>query len=147
MKQERKSLWDKLIGKKEEPSTSTPVVVTAYSQPHVLQQRMKEEKLTHGERVIADIGPVRLESYPAGFTEASGVKGKSIIYFCPVDVIDIKTRLNNGDGGSLPSEATVNGLSVGLDLKPGLYTLRNVELYSNGTLQVNATPKTEFVSI
>jgi hypothetical protein len=65
MKKEHTSLFSNLFGAKGKPAESeksTPVVITSYSQPHVLQQRMKEEKLSHGETVTANISPVRLES-------------------------------------------------------------------------------------
>ncbi|HEY6979123.1 MAG TPA: hypothetical protein VH396_22665, partial [Chitinophagaceae bacterium] len=51
-------------GKTNEPSGQerpTPIALTSYSQPHVLQQKMQEEKLTHGETVTANLSPVRLE--------------------------------------------------------------------------------------
>lgn len=117
--------------------SQTPVVMTYYSQPHVLQQRMKEEKLAHGDRVIANISPVRLES---NF-------GKMVLYFCPMQSIAIQSRIEAGDGGSLPEEAIIGGLTVPGNFKPGLYELKNVELFSNGTLQVNATAKTCFEAV
>lgn len=113
------------------------VVITSYSQPHVLQQRMKEERLSHGDRVKADISPVRLES---NF-------GKMVMYFCPMQSIDIREKIKAGDGGSLPPEALIFDLKVPQTFKPGLYELKNIELDSNGTLQVHATADTEFVSI
>lgn len=125
---------DKVLGK--EPN-QTPVVITSYSQPHVLQQRMHEEKLKHGDRVIANLSPVRIES---NF-------GKSVMYFCPLQGIKIINRLEDGDGGNLPEEALVKELFIPKNLRPGLYNLKNVELYSNGTLQVNATADTEFESV
>ena len=57
MKKEHTSLFSNLFGAKGKPAESersTPVVITSYSQPHVLQQRMKEEKLSHGERFKFD---------------------------------------------------------------------------------------------
>lgn len=120
-----------------EATKATPVVITSYSQPHVLQQRMKEEKLTHGERVTANISPVRLES---SF-------GKMVLYFCLVNSIEVTNRIEAGDGGSIPAEAIIDGLNVPVFSKPGLYTLKNVELYSNGTMQVNATADTCFEAI
>jgi len=117
--------------------TETPVVLTSYSQPHVLQQRMKEEKLTHGDRVTANISPVRLES---NF-------GKMIMYFCPMQSIEITNRLAQGDGGSIPSEAIIDGFNVPSNFKPGLYELKNVELFSNGTMQVLATENTVFEAV
>jgi hypothetical protein len=122
-------------GAKGQPSESvktTPVVITSYSQPHVLQQRMKEEKLTHGETVTVNISPVRLEN----------AYGKMVMYFCPMQTIEILKHTTPGDGGNIPIQATVDGLSVPGAQKPGLYTLKNVQLSSNGTIQVTATAKT-----
>ena len=112
------------------------VVLTNYSQAHVLQQRMKEEKLTHGDRVTATISPVRIER------EAGAVK--AVMYFCPMQSIDIHERIERGDGLPIPPEATVNGIEIPFDMPPGLYTLEGVELFSNGTMQVNATEHTKF---
>lgn len=135
------SLFGRLISKHlkglAESEKSTPVVITSYSQPHVLQRRMKEEKLTHGERVTANLSPVRLES---SF-------GKMVMYFCPLNTIEVIGRVNAGDGGSIPVEAIINGLEVPINLKPGLYSLNSIELYSNGTMQVNATADTCFEDI
>lgn len=136
MNREQKSLFSNLFGfKKEKPAT--PVVLTGYSQPHVLQQRMKEANLTHGDRVLAKVGPVRLES---NF-------GKMVLYFCAADKVKVSLVVEPGDGGSLPEEATVHNLSVPDNFKPGLYELENVELFSNGTLQVISRPETKFVPI
>lgn len=140
MKKESTSLFANLFGAKGKPAESeksTPVVITSYSQPHVLQQRMKEEKLTHGETVTANISPVRLES---NF-------GKMVLYFCPMQSIEVLNKMSDGDGGSLPSEAIVEGLSVPGNCKPGLYTLKNVKLSSNGTMQVVATVDTTWESV
>lgn len=122
-------------GAKGQPSESvktTPVVITSYSQPHVLQQRMKDEQLTHGETVTVNISPVRLEN----------AYGKMVMYFCPMQTIEILKHTTPGDGGNIPIQATVDGLSVPGAQKPGLYTLKNVQLSSNGTIQVTATAKT-----
>ncbi len=137
MKKQRAQFFANLFGAKGSPSESiktTPVVITSYSQPHVLQQRMKEEKLTHGETVTVNISPVRLEN----------AYGKMVMYFCPMQSIEILTHSNPGDGGNIPIQATVDGLAVPGNQKPGLYTLKNVQLSSNGTIQVIATSKTEW---
>jgi len=121
-------------GQPIESVKTTPVVITSYSQPHVLQQRMKEERMTHGETVTANISPVRLEN----------AYGKMVMYFCPMQTIEILKHSTPGDGGNIPIQATVEGLSVPDAQKPGLYTLKNVQLTSNGTIQVTATAKTEW---
>src|SRR5438105_10605964 len=124
MKKEHTMLFVNLFGAKGKPTesekSSTQVVITSYSQPHVLQKRMKEEKLSHGETVTANISPVRLES----------TYGKMILYFCPMQNIEVMEHITAGDGGSLPSEAIIEGLTVPGTCKPGLYTLKNVKLSS-----------------
>jgi len=132
-----KSVFESLFGGKRSADTpmgtkSTPVGITAYSQSNVLQQRMREEKMTHGQTVTANLSPVRLEmSY-----------GRMIMYFCPMKSIQVLKTLSEGDGGSLPQEARVADLSIPNCFRPGLYTLKNVTLTSNGTMQVNATRET-----
>lgn len=138
MKKEHASLFANLWGKTKNPTElekSTPVVITSYSQPHVLQQRMKEEKLTHGQTVKANLSPVRLES---NF-------GKMVMYFCPLQDISIKEQITAGDGGSLPAEAIIDGITVPGTMTPGLYDLLDATLFSNGTLQVIANAETKFV--
>ena len=136
MKKESTSLFGNLFStKKDQPKEigkSTPIVISSYSQPHVLQQKMKEEKLTHGETVVANISPVRLETD----------QGKMVMYFCPMKSIEVLKTISNGDGGSLPAQALIEGLAVPENLKPGLYKLKNVVLSSNGTMQVKATADT-----
>ena len=139
MKREQ-TFFGKLFGTKDVPTEMkkpTPVVITSYSQPHVLHQRMKEEKLTHGETVTANLSPVRLEN----------AYGKMVLYFCPMKSIEILQTISSGDGGSLPADAKVEGLTVPDGCEPGFYTLKNVTLTSNGTMQVRATEETvwEFV--
>ncbi len=135
MKKENTSLFGNLFGtknKSSESEKSTPVVITSYSQPNVLQQKMKEEKLTHGETVTASLAPVRLES----------AYGKMVMYFCPMKTIEIVQTVTNGDGGIIPDEAKVEGLTIPDNFKPGFYKLKNVILSSNGTMQVKATNET-----
>lgn len=135
MNRENTSFFGSLFGTKEQPTEfgkPTPVVVTSYSQPHVLQQRMREERMTHGETVTANISPVRLES----------AHGRMILYFCPMKTIEVLHTVSPGDGGNLPSQVKVEGLTIPPGLEPGFYHLKNVTLSSNGTMQVIATEKT-----
>jgi hypothetical protein len=137
MKKQRSQFFANLFGAKGQPAEAvktTPVVITSYSQPHVLQQRMKEEKMSHGETVTANISPVRLEN----------AYGKMVMYFCPMQSIEILDHSLPGDGGNIPIQATVDGLAVPGNQKPGLYALKNVQLSSNGTIQVTATAETEW---
>ena len=138
MKKESNSLFGKFFGSgsnsqhNSEPGQMRNVVTNSYSQPHVLQQRMKEEELTHGETIVADISPVRLER----------MDDKMVLYFCPLKSIDIVESITCGDGGSIPSQVQVEGLTIGDSFRSGHYTLKNVVLTSNGSIQVKATAKT-----
>lgn len=135
MKEENTSLLRKLFGARpraNSPQTERQVTTTAYSQPHVLQQKMREEKLTHGETVLASLSPVRLDKEPEGI----------VLYFCPMRTIKVQQTVTCGDGGIIPAQVLVEGLKVPDSLPPGYYTLKNVVLSSNGTIQVKATAET-----
>lgn len=132
-----KKVFESLFGGDKGGGSSTgtrskSVGVTAYSQSNVLQQKMKEEKMTHGQTVTANLSPVRLEM----------CFGQVTMYFCPMKSIEVLETLNDGDGGSIPMEVKVQDLRIPSGLRPGLYTLKNITLSSNGSMQVNATRKT-----
>jgi hypothetical protein len=95
---------------------------------------MREQKMSHGETVMANISPVRLATD----------YGKMVMYFCPVKTIEVLKKVAAGDGGEIPTQAIVEGLTIPADYKPGLYTLKNVKISSNGTMQVMATSATEW---
>jgi hypothetical protein len=136
MKAEGVHLFANLFGTKgkfeQKESSSSEVLTTSSAQPHVLREKMKEKKLTHGETVTASISPVRLE---AAF-------GKMYLYFCPMQTIEVHQTITPGDGGDIPANVVLEGLTIPNDSKPGMYTLKNVKLSSNGTMQVIADEKT-----
>src|SRR5882762_8555836 len=103
-------------GKAYEPSfqsQSSPVTITSFSQPHVLQTRMKEEKMSHGGTVRANLSPVRLDMDHGGV----------VMYFCPMKSLQILEIVAEGDGKSIPAQAKIEGLGVPVDYKSGLYEL------------------------
>lgn len=124
-------------GSAEKAETSKEVFTTSSAQPHVLREKMKERELTHGETVKANISPVRLES----------ASGRMALYFCPMQTLDIAETLSPGDGGDIPSSVVVEGLVLPAGYQSGLYTIKNVKLSSNGTIQVIATPETVWENI
>ena len=139
MKKEN-TFFSSLFGAKGKPASvgdPTPVSVTSYSQPHVLRQRMREENLSHGQTVTANLSPVRLESAP----------DRMILYFCPMKSIEVLHVITEGDGGNIPIEAKVEGLTIPDGFEDGFYTLKNVTLTSNGTIQVKATTETVFEKV
>jgi hypothetical protein len=119
-------------GSIEKAETSREVFTTSSAQPHVLREKMKEKKLTHGETVTATISPVRLEA----------TFGKMALYFCPMQTLDVVETITTGDGGDIPFNVKVEGLTLPPGNNSGLYTLKNVKLTSNGTMQVVATAET-----
>lgn len=138
MKKRLISLYRKCFGTTKPPQQeTTPLVINVYSQPHVLQQRMKEGHLTHGDRIKANISPIRIEN----------AFNKVTMYFCPLQAIEVCDKIETGDGGPIPAEAIIKGFVVPKNIKPGLYTLNNVELFSNGTMQVIAGKDTVFEPI
>ena len=139
MKKHSFSFFGNLFGAKgKAPAPATQVILTSSSQPHILRQRMQEEELTHGETVTANISPVRLERI---FSD------EAVLYFCPMKKIEILEIVAAGDGGSLPSEATLEGLAISKKSESGLYKLCHVALTSNGTMQVKATSNTKWEKI
>jgi len=140
MNREGGNLFANLFGSKgnvEKPETSTEVYTTSMAQPHVLREKMKEKELSHGETVKANLSPVRLES----------AYGKMQMYFCPMKGVEILEKISPGDGGEIPESVVVAGLMVPPGLKDGLYTLKNVNLSSNGSIQVMANAETTWEQI
>src|SRR5688500_13967101 len=136
MKEEGAGLFASLFGggrgnveKSQEP---TEVLTPSSAQPPVLREKMKEKELSHGQTVTASMSPLALES----------ALGRMHLYFCPLQAIEILETLTPGDGGDIPSEVVVEGLTTPAGLKSGLYTLKNVKLSSNGSMQVIADAKT-----
>lgn len=116
-----------------EPVKMTNVAANnSYSQPNVLAGLMQQNRMTHGETVLADISPVRVMK--------DG--DDTMLYFCPADSLNIKETLTVGDGGRIPYSVKVEGLQIPDELKSGLYNLKNVQLTSNGTIQVIPTLET-----
>lgn len=113
------------------------VTVTSYSQPHVLREKMREKQLSHGETVVVNMSPVRLEA----------MSEKMILYFCPMQTLDVVGNVKPGDGQDIPSNVILDGVKVPSDLKSGMYTLKNVKLTSNGTMQVIATAETSWETV
>ena len=68
--------------------------------------------------VTANLSPVRLEMD----------HGHMIMYFCPMRAIEVLETINKGDGGRIPDEAKVDGLSVPANYKPGFYNLEKCNI-------------------
>jgi len=135
MTREGVNLLANLFGTKgnvEKPETMKEVVTTPSAQPHVLREKMMEKSMSHGTTVKANLSPVRLE---AAF-------GKMHLYFCPMRELEVLEKIDTGDGAEIPEKVVVDGLNIPSGNKSGLYTLRNVKITSNGSIQVMADKDT-----
>jgi hypothetical protein len=110
------------------------VTVTSFSQPHVLQTRMKEEQLSHGGTVKANLSPVRVDMD----------HGAVVLYFCPMQSLQVLQVIAEGDGGNIPAEVKLAGLNIPAHSRSGIYDLKNVEVTSNGSIQVKETRDTRW---
>jgi hypothetical protein len=112
------------------------VKLNEFSQPYVLQKRMEQAGLKHGDTVIADIKNVRVDSHNSI---------TPVMYFCPTNQVEVKQKLQTGDDYWLPDVARIIGdLKISGNRGDGLYHLRNVKLHSNGTIQIIAMEETFF---
>ena len=111
------------------------IIVGENSQPNRLKFQMDHAGLKHGDRVIADVNHIQL--YPA--------RGEKFqVFFCGTQSVEVKKRLEEGDGKEIPMHVTVKGLT-GVNLRGtgiNYYNLKNVMLYSNGTIQITGTKDT-----
>jgi hypothetical protein len=108
--------------------------VTAQSQSYRLRERMQEAKVSHGQEIRADLPNVRVLAL-AGGTEAQTL-------FCNMGPIRVRTILNRGDEGPLPSDVTLEGLQVSAS---GVYDILNALVCSNGNLRLVVDDQTTVV--
>lgn len=112
-------------------------IVTKRSQHEVLQGRMMEAGIQHGERVRANLTGVRV--YPLASPVVAEVR------FCFMGNIQtLGEPLVAGDSGPLASKAWFTGLSF---QKYGVYAIENCILDSNGhnTIIIDEKSKVRFV--
>ena len=107
--------------------------VAPVSQTERLKAAMTTSAITHGQTVRADIERVEVSAraYP-----------KELVFFCGVREVKIRETLEPGDGGPLPGEVSVTGLSVDGE---GVYDIRNALIRSNGRIEVAIDDESEVV--
>jgi len=134
-----KSLLSNLLkgkfGTKEVEQLNRPVIIGSFSQDYVLRERMSEAGMTHGQRVIADLDRIRIQTTGAGH----------VIFFCPLGRVRVTEILQKGDGGQIYQSLNTSKFSPKSrgEVKDGSYRVKNVELYTNGTVQIISRPDTE----
>jgi hypothetical protein len=123
----------KVFSPNSQPASS-PVTITAFSQPNVLKKKMEEGQLSHGGTVRANLSPIRMDMDHGG----------AVLYFCPMKAMEVLNSIAVGDGGGIPLEAKIEGLRIPCGFKSGYYELKNVEVTSNGAMLVRATKETRW---
>ena len=115
--------------------------VTSYSQGYRLRERMEEAEVRHGQEIRADLPGIRVTATGRNwFTRRAGDKGE--VFFCNMGPITIRETSAPGDGGALPRNVVLQGLSVPAD---GTYDLLDVLVQSNGDLRVIIDEKSRAV--
>lgn len=115
--------------------------IDSSSQPFMLKGRMEQAGMSHDQTVMADIQNVRLREEG----------GKPILYFCAIAPLTIHKQISPGDGEPIPYELKLNKVKIPKRLfktnTDGYINIRNVKLYSNGTIQVIANSKTQYEKV
>ncbi len=115
--------------------------VTSYSQGYRLRERMEEAEVRHGQEIRADLPGVRVTAMERNwFTRQARETGE--VFFCNMGPITVRETSVPGDGGALPRNVVLQGLSVPVD---GTYDLLDVLVQSNGDLRVVIDEKSRAV--
>ena len=94
----------------------------------------------HGQEVRADLPGIRVTA--ESNWRAASAPNATVVFFCTMGSIRVREVLEPGDGGSLPREVILEGLSVP---EPGTYDILNAVVCSNGALRIRADAATQVV--
>lgn len=114
--------------------------VFAHSQTYRLRERMAEAAMGHGQEVRADLPGIRVTA--EGGWRGAPDPSLGVIFFCTMGSIRVREVLDPGDGGSLPTEVVLEGLTVP---EAGTYDIVNALVHSNGALRIRADAATQVV--
>src|ERR1043166_3336911 len=98
--------------------------VASVSQTERLLAAMGASAVSHGQTVRADINRVEV---------STKMLARPLVYFCSMRGLRVREAVRLGDGGPLPPEVTIAGLSVE---REGFYDIRNALVSSNGRVEV-----------
>lgn len=113
-----------------------PVTIDGSSQTGALNLRMEKQGFTHDQTALVDLKNIRVR----------GEHGTPVMYFCCMEPIVIHEQISEGDGKPVPCGLELENIRIPKHLfeKAGMFNLRRVKLYSNGTMQIIATSGTVF---
>jgi hypothetical protein len=115
--------------------------VTASSQADRLREGMEKVAVQHGQELRADLPGIRVVA-SSGKECTAGDNAKGEVFFCAIGPIRVREVTSPGDGRSLPSTVTLEGLVVPTS---GAYDLLNTLVRSNGDLQLIVDDATRVV--
>ena len=108
--------------------------VANVSQTDRLRSAMAASAISHGQTVRADIERVEV---------STKAYAKALVYFCGIHGVRVRETVEAGDGGPLPSEVAVTGLTVE---REGTYDIQNALISSNGRIQVTLDDRSRVVA-
>src|SRR3989344_9452061 len=129
----KRFLWNLLVslwgGKKL-------VGISNKSQVHILQDRMRKAGLSHGAETIVNLQGVYVKKSFFG----------PRIYFCPMEKVRVVENISVSDGRAIPENVNLQNVKVERALVGTnvLYDLENVQLCSNGKIQITGTKNTKW---
>jgi len=98
--------------------------VADVSQTERVRSAMTSSAISHGQTVRADIERVEV---------STKAYAKALVFFCGIHGVRVRETLRAGDGGPLPPQVTVIGLSVDHE---GIYDIKNALITSNGRIEI-----------
>ena len=117
--------------------------VTAPSQAYRLRERMAQADVQHGHEIRADLPGIGVTARARDWLSV-GQKDHAEIFFCTMGSVQVRKVGIQGDGRSLPSNVTLDGLEVPGE---GTYDLINVLVRSNGDLRLIVDDATQVVRV
>jgi hypothetical protein len=124
--------------------------VTAQSQPYRLRQRLEEAGIAHGQEIRADLPGIRVTAARSPLAELHQWLGGHAtpakdgeVFFCSMDRVRVRSRLNAGDGRPLPGTVTLEGFEVAT---AGQFDILNALVQSNGDIRVIVDSESQVVS-
>lgn len=115
--------------------------LTYREQPERLREQLEEAGMTHGSRARVDIKDVfALGLDRSTVTLAGRAQG---IFFCQSEM-RIRRLIADGDGGPIGPDVHIEGLTI--PQEPSEITLENVEIFTNGRIEVIIDQKSRVVT-
>lgn len=107
--------------------------VADVSQTERLRSAMTSSAISHGQTVRADIERVEV---------STKAYARALVFFCGIHGVRVRETVRAGDGGPLPPQVALKGLSVDHE---GIYDIKNALITSNGRIEIAVDEKSSVV--